>query len=166
MFRKSNKKPTCELFSPMQGRIVRTQEVGDPVFSGGMLGEGFAVIPEDGLQNVRMPTDGRIVSVSDTCHAVNILTDDGLELLIHVGIDTVELRGEGFELLCSVGDKLRRGDEVMTVDTSELKRRGKDTVTPVIITNPEVLSSMEVRVGRCDVGSVALTYVRGEATGK
>jgi glucose-specific phosphotransferase system IIA component len=157
MFKKNSKKTLGELFSPLPGRIVNTDEVNDPVFANGMLGEGFAVLPDEGLLTLLMPASGKIASVSDTSHAVNILTDDGIELLIHVGIDTVELRGNGFELLCSVGDRLICGEPVMKVDFDELKRYGKDTVTPVIITNPEVISDMTVNVGRCD-GAVALRY--------
>lgn len=166
MFKKKKEK-TGELYSPISGRIIRLEEVNDPVFSEGMLGEGFAVIPEDKMQALQMPANGRIVSVSDTGHAVNVLTDDGLELLIHVGIDTVELRGEGFELLCSVGDDLLCGAPIMNVDFPEIKRRGKDTVTPVVITNSDTLNRKSPVSGEfTENGCVALRYVKKEASEK
>ena len=150
-----------ELYSPLPGKIIPTSAVGDPVFSSGMLGEGFAVIPHEEMLTLRMPTNGRITSISDTSHAINILTDDGLELLIHVGIDTVELRGRGFELLCSAGDELLCGDPVMNIDFPELKRQGKDTVTPIIITNHELLREISPIIGMCNSNSVALRYRMG-----
>lgn len=162
MFKKK-KEMTGILYSPLCGRIIPQNEVSDPVFSEEMLGKGFAVIPKEKMQTLRMPASGRIVSVSDTCHAVNILTDDGLELLIHVGIDTVELRGNGFELLCSVGDKLLCGDSVMNVDFEQIRSCGKETVTPVVITNPEIICQISAVVGECNKnGCEALRYVRKE----
>lgn len=160
MFNKK-KETSGELYSPLPGMIIPINEVNDPVFSEEMLGKGFAVIPDDKMLTLRMPTNGRIVSISDTSHAVNILSDDGLELLIHVGIDTVELRGSGFEILCSVGDRLLCGDSVMNVDFAELKRWGKDTVTPVVITNQETVGEISPVIGECGAGGcVALRYVR------
>ena len=162
MFKKK-KAAQGELYSPLSGRIVPLSEVNDAVFSEEMLGKGFAVIPEDKMLTLKMPSDGRIVSVSGTSHAVNIIKDDGLELLIHVGIDTVELRGNGFELLCSEGDELSCGAPIMTVDFTELKRHGKDTVTPVVITNPEAVCKLSCEAGKCDGdGYIALRYVKEE----
>ena len=159
------KKKSAEgaLYSPLIGKIVSLSEVNDPVFSEEMLGKGFAVIPDSKMLTLRMPANGRIVSISDTAHAVNLLTDDGLELLIHVGIDTVELRGNGFELLCSVGDELPCGAPIMKVDFPELKRHSKDTVTPVVITNSESVTDLSAIIGKCDGdGCIALKYTKTE----
>lgn len=158
---KNKKDVSGVLYSPLHGKIIPIGEVSDPAFAEEMLGKGFAVIPDDKKLTLRMPANGKIISISETSHAVNILTDDGLELLIHVGIDTVELRGNGFEILCAVGDRLLCGDSIMNVDFPEIKKHGKETVTPVVITNPEVLAELSHVTGECsDEDHVALRYVR------
>ena len=151
------------LISPLPGQIIPLSEVKDPVFAEEMLGRGFAVMPRDGMQVLKMPADGIIISVSDSAHAINVRTKDGIELLIHVGIDTVALRGNGFELLCTEGDLLSRGDPIMNVDFPFIRSCGKDTVTPVIITNSETVGELLLNTGDCNCSDhIALRYEKKE----
>ena len=129
------------LLAVADGHIHPLSEVPDEVFSQGILGIGFAVDPTAGT--VYSPADGRVQSVTDTRHAVTLLTDDGLELLVHVGIDTVSLKGEGFLLMVSEGDRIRAGEVLLRVDLDLLRERGFSCMIPVVITNPEILKKTE-----------------------
>ncbi len=119
--------------SPMTGEIVDITEVPDPVFSGKMMGEGFAIKPTEG--KVVSPVKGKIVTLFPTKHAIGLVTDTGVELLIHVGIDTVKLEGQGFVSLCQEGDKVEVGTPLLQVDLNRIESEGKSTITPVIFTN-------------------------------
>ena len=110
-------------------------EIPDEGFSTGVLGECVAVIPEDG--NVYAPADGVVTSMMDTKHAIGFTTDDGLELLIHVGIDTVELNGAPFEYKTTEGAHVKKGDLLMTADLKAIEEAGKKIITPIIVTNSE-----------------------------
>ncbi len=129
------------LLAVADGQLHPLSDVPDEVFSQGLLGIGFAVDPTAGT--VYSPADGRIQSVTDSRHAVTILTDDGLELLVHVGIDTVSLGGEGFLLMVSEGDRIRAGEVLLRVDLDLLRERGFSCMIPVVITNPELLKKTE-----------------------
>ena len=124
-----------EIASPLTGKVVPMAEIPDEGFSTGVLGECVAVIPEDG--NVYAPADCVVSSMMDTKHAIGLTTDDGLELLIHVGIDTVELNGAPFEYKVEEGAHVKKGDLLMTADLKAIEEAGKKTVTPVIVTNSE-----------------------------
>ena len=137
------KKPTqTALLSCLDGRSVNTGEVPDPVFSSDMLGRGVAVIPSRDRCELYMPADGRITSISETKHAFNILSDDGLELLIHIGVDTVELKGAPFELICRAGEHYSAGEVLARIDFEKIKVAEKPVITPLIITNPENLCEL------------------------
>lgn len=124
---------TIELASPVAGAVIPLAEVEDPVFSGGVLGEGVAIDPVEG--KVYAPGDGTISALTESKHAVGITTDTGLEVLIHVGIDTVQLAGEGFTLHCKMGDKVKKGDLILEFDMNKIKEAGLSLVTPVLISN-------------------------------
>ena len=124
-------KQMVRLTSPMRGRVVRLSEVPDAVFAEGILGDGCAVLPEEGT--VYSPVDGVVSSVAESLHAYGITGEDGTELLIHVGIDTVELKGEGFTSYVKEGDRVKRGDRLATVDLSLLSERGFSSLTPILI---------------------------------
>lgn len=130
------------LLAVADGQIHPLSDVPDEVFSQGILGIGFALDPTSGT--VYSPADGRVQSVTDSLHAVTILTDDGLELLVHVGIDTVSLKGEGFLLMVSEGDRVRAGEVLLRVDLDLLRARGFSCMIPVVITNPELLKKTEL----------------------
>lgn len=127
------KSKVIELFSPLNGTVINISEVPDPVFSEKMMGDGFAVIPNDG--ELVSPVKGKIIQVFPTKHAICIETEDGLEMIIHVGLDTVELNGEGFEVLVGAGDNIEVGDPLLNIDLEFLIKNNKEIVTPVIIAN-------------------------------
>lgn len=128
------KKPkTVELFSPFNGKVINVSEVPDPVFSEKMMGDGFAVIPSDG--RLVSPVKGKILQVFLTKHAICIETPEGLEMIIHVGLDTVELNGQGFDVAVKDGDNVEVGDLLSNIDLDFLKKNNKEVVTPVLITN-------------------------------
>ncbi|KAA0955309.1 N-acetylglucosamine-specific PTS transporter subunit IIBC [Planococcus kocurii] len=118
---------------PIQGEIIPLSEVPDDVFAQGMMGQGFAIMPTGNV--LHSPVDGRIVSVFPTKHAIGIETDTGIELLIHVGLDTVKLKGEGFETLVEQGQLVQRGDALLKLDLTFLKANAPSIATPVIFTN-------------------------------
>lgn len=124
-----------EIASPVTGQMIALESVNDPTFSQKLLGDGFAVIPSDGI--IKAPADGRIEVAYETGHAIGMTTVSGTELLIHVGIDTVALNGEGFERLVSEGQEVKKGDPLLRVDLKTLARQEKDPTVMVIFTGGE-----------------------------
>ncbi|MCX2968541.1 MULTISPECIES: PTS sugar transporter subunit IIA [Streptomyces] len=116
--------------SPLAGRVVGLAAVPDPVFSGSMVGPGTAVEPARGATVAVAPVDGVIVSLHP--HAFAIVDDEGHGVLTHLGIDTVQLGGEGFELLAAKGDTVRRGDAIVRWDPAAVERAGKSPISPVV----------------------------------
>ena len=132
--------PTTSLGSPIAGRAVPLERVNDPVFSSGALGNGVGVTPAgSGTVTVVAPASGRLVTVMDSGHAYGIKTDDGVELLVHVGLDTVELKGEGFKTVVAAGNRVERGDPLVEVDLGVLRRADKDPTTILVVTNTATL---------------------------
>lgn len=123
------------VYSPLKGNVIPLSEVKDEAFSSGILGKGAAIIPKEGV--VYAPADGEISAFFITGHAIGIKTTDGLELLIHVGMDTVQLDGKGFTSLVKVGDKVKKGQKLLEFDKELIKSEGYSTVTPVLISNFE-----------------------------
>ena len=121
------------LFSPMAGRTVPLAEVGDPAFSGEMLGKGIAIVPEDG--RVFSPCDAVVETVFPTGHALTLATPWGGEILIHVGLDTVTLAGRGFAPQVAPGDRVTRGQLLLEADLDAIRAGGLDPVTPVLLCN-------------------------------
>ncbi|MTH53136.1 PTS glucose transporter subunit IICBA [Bacillus mangrovi] len=119
--------------SPIKGRILPITEVPDQVFSGKMMGDGFAIEPSEGT--VVSPVDGRILNIFPTKHAIGILSESGHEILIHVGIDTVNLKGEGFQSFISEGDTVKKGQKLLEVDLEFIKANAPSTITPIVFTN-------------------------------
>lgn len=122
-----------EIFSPLKGEVIDITEVPDPAFSGKMLGDGFAIIPSEG--RLLSPVEGKVIELFPTKHAIGIETAQGLELLIHVGLETVELDGEGFEVIVNTGDSVKAGDHLLNFDIEFLEKNNKEITTPVVITN-------------------------------
>ena len=118
---------------PIEGEIIPITEVEDPVFSEKMMGDGFAIVPANG--SVVSPVDGEIMNVFPTKHAIGIKSKQGYEILIHVGLETVNLKGEGFTVLVKEGDHISKGTEILTFDLDYIKNSAPSTVTPVIFTN-------------------------------
>jgi PTS system beta-glucosides-specific IIC component len=119
--------------SPLTGEAMELSEVKDQAFSDGVLGQGLAIVPSEG--KVYAPCDGKISNLMDTNHAIGIISDGGLEILIHIGIDTVKLKGDGFTRKVQVGDSVKKGQLVLEFDIDKIKKAGYSTVSPVIITN-------------------------------
>ncbi|MCO5542102.1 beta-glucoside-specific PTS transporter subunit IIABC [Enterococcus faecalis] len=123
------------IYSPLSGEVHPLSDVPDSVFSTGMLGKGFAIIPSEGL--IVSPFVGRVTALFPTKHAIGLISDSGLELLIHIGIDTVELNGEGFEILVDIDNKIEKGTPLIKFDLEYIKSKGYSTMTPIILTNLE-----------------------------
>ncbi|WP_067726040.1 glucose-specific PTS transporter subunit IIBC [Oceanobacillus damuensis] len=121
------------IFSPLKGKIVPITEVPDEVFAGKMMGDGFAIDPSEGL--VVSPVNGKIINVFPTKHAIGIQSERGKEILIHVGLDTVNLKGEGFELLIEEGQEVKAGQPLLKADLSYISKHAKSTITPIVFTN-------------------------------
>lgn len=119
--------------APLTGKLVAIDVVPDPVFSQKMMGDGFAIIPEG--NEVVSPVAGTIVNLFPTLHAIGIKSKDGHEILIHVGIDTVNLDGEGFTAHVAVGDKVTAGQKLITVDFAAIKDKVPAIITPVVFTD-------------------------------
>ena len=120
-----------KVIAPLSGKVIALSEVPDEVFSQKVLGDGAAIIPEDG--KIVSPVDGEISTVSETLHAYGFTSDDGLEILVHVGIDSVALKGAGFIAHVKEGDKVKAGDLVAEVDLDVLKKNNIPTITPVLV---------------------------------
>ena len=125
--------PTEALAAPVAGKVVPLAKVDDAIFSSEMLGKGMAILPEENI--VKSPVKGEIVTIFDTQHAIGLKTDDDVEVLIHIGIDTVNLKGQYFNALAKVGDRVEVGTPIMEVDFAAVKEAGYDIITPVIVTN-------------------------------
>ncbi len=148
------KKEMSKIFATQDGDCVELAKVPDPVFSDKLLGDGAAIIPESNL--VRSPVDGKIEQVFDTLHAYSILSDDGLEILVHIGLNTVELKGEGFKAMVKNGDKLKKGDILCEVNLDFLRENGYEIYTPVIITNMDKIKNLKVNCGRAKSGETTI----------
>ncbi|WP_462411660.1 PTS sugar transporter subunit IIA [Neobacillus sp. Marseille-QA0830] len=155
MFKKLfGKKETLEtVVAPMTGKVIRIEEVPDAVFSQKMIGDGLAIEPSEGI--VVAPMDGEIVQIFPTCHAVGIRSTTGLEILVHIGMDTVAMGGEGFEGHVAQGDKVKAGDKLVSFDLGLVKEKAESTISPVVITNTDAVDSLT----KTEQGSVT----RGES---
>ncbi|MBS3681583.1 glucose-specific PTS transporter subunit IIBC [Ornithinibacillus massiliensis] len=122
-----------EFIAPIKGEIVPITEVPDQVFSGKMMGDGFAIKPVDGL--VVSPVNGKVINAFPTKHALGILSEGGREVLIHFGLDTVNLKGEGFELLVEEGDTVQSGQPLLKVDLAYIEEHATSSITPIVFTN-------------------------------
>lgn len=137
--------------SPMEGVIIPLEEVNDAAFAGGFLGMGAAVLPTG--NTVTAPMDGTVSTVSEEKHAIGLELNNGMELLIHIGINTVSLKGEGFTVHVSGGDTVERGQKLITFDSELIKSKGYETTTPIIIINSynyenvSVTSAISVKQG-------------------
>ena len=143
---------TQTLVAPTAGEAVPLASVPDPVFSTGALGEGFGVRPGSG--DVVAPVGGAVTMVAGTGHAVGITTDDGLEVLLHLGVDTVELEGRPFALTVAAGQRVRAGEAIGTMDLEQIRQAGKDTTAIVAVTNSAAKGvSLELTAGPVEAGA-------------
>lgn len=142
---------TIHIYSCIKGKVIPLKEVSDEAFSSGMLGEGAAIEPSEG--RLYAPCDGRIDMVFDTKHAITMVSEEGCELLLHIGIDTVRLEGKYYETYVANGQEVQRGDLLITFDMEKIKAAGYKITTPVIVCNTDVYSRVAlVRTGEVTVG--------------
>ena len=143
---------STELVSPLAGELLPLSEVKDEVFSSGAMGEGVAVEPSEGV--LHAPADGKVVMTFPTGHAIGMKTGDGAEILMHIGMDTVNLQGHGFETLVAKGDEVKAGDELVKFDIDAIHAKGYVVTTPIVVTNSKdyekitVVSQGKVKVGQ------------------
>lgn len=140
-----------EIASPIKGKAMKLEEIKDDAFASGVLGKGAAVLPEEG--RVYAPADGVVSTLFPTLHALGIQTDEGVELLIHIGLDTVQLNGEGFEAAVKQGDHVKKGQLLVTFDKEFIEGKGYCMETPVIVTNTDdYLDVVEIGKDQVDPG--------------
>ncbi|OCG21715.1 beta-glucoside-specific PTS transporter subunit IIABC [Gilliamella sp. App4-10] len=129
------KQNNTTIYSPMTGKVIALSEVNDPTFASELMGKGTAIIPTIG--QVVAPDDGEVVSLFRTKHAIGLQTDSGAEILIHIGIDTVKLDGQYFQAHIKAGNKVKKGDLLVSFDIEAIKQAGFEVTTPIIITNSD-----------------------------
>ena len=153
------KEKSCAIYAPVSGKAVELSQVPDEVFSGKVLGDGAAVIPEDGT--IVSPVDGTVATVPDTHHAYYVRSKDGLEILIHVRIDTVDLKGEGFQNFVKAGQNIKTGDILVKADLNLIREKGLNPIVPVVITNMDAVNRISATKGIMEAGKTTLiTYER------
>lgn len=138
-------KKDIAIFSPLEGQVIPISSVPDPAFSEGVLGQGVAVIPSKG--RVVSPADGKIFLMFETGHAVSILSDQNAEILIHIGINTVNLKGRHFTAHVKTGDLVKKGDLLLEFDMAMISQEGYDLTTPVVICNSGDFSKIDAKAG-------------------
>ncbi|WP_416730043.1 PTS sugar transporter subunit IIA [Fictibacillus sp. JL2B1089] len=159
LFGKKEVKKEETLIAPLTGKIVNIEEVPDPTFAQKMMGDGIAIEPTEGI--VVSPVDGEIVQFFHTKHAIGIQSEAGAEILIHVGLETVSMNGEGFEGHVNVGDKVKAGDKLLSFDLDLIKEKAASTVTPIVITNGDAVESLDKRAAsEATKGETSLLQVK------
>lgn len=156
----SNKNETVEevkevkreeiILAPLTGEVKDIKECSDPVFAQEIVGKGVIIIPTEG--KVYAPVDGKISMLAETGHAVGITSDNGTELLIHVGLDTVELEGKPFDIKAENNANVKRGDLLIEFNIEEIKSAGKEIQSPVIITNTDDKTITSLKLGQINHG--------------
>ena len=145
-----------EIATPITGRVIPLSEVPDAVFSSEMLGKGFGVEPEEG--KAYAPVNGEVTTVFDTLHAIGLLGEDGVELLIHIGMDTVKLNGKGFDVKVKTGDHVKAGDLLVEFDMDLIQKEGYPVTTAVVVTNTDRYKEVALsKNGKAEHGEHVLT---------
>ncbi len=138
-----NKNKKIEISSFCKGKVLELNEVPDPTFAEKMLGDGFAMAPHKG--EIVSPINGVVELIFDTKHGISLLSDEGVEILIHIGIDTVKLKGEHFSNVANTGDKVKMGDVLVKFDIEAIEKAGYSTITPLIITNTDDYKKIQIK---------------------
>ena len=145
-----------KIFAPIKGNAISYEEIPDETFASGVLGAGIGIEPEEGV--VYAPYDGEISSTTETKHAIGITGAGDMELLIHVGVDTVNMKGDGFELFVKEGDKVKKGDKLITFDIEKIKAAGYSPTTAVLLTNSDDYDGFKVdKTGKVAVGDQVIS---------
>jgi glucose-specific phosphotransferase system IIA component len=140
--------------APLSGVQVDLANVPDPAFSTKISGDGVAIEPEG--DTLKAPCDGEVTALSPACHSVELKTQEGIELLIHIGVDTAELKGNPFESLVRQGDLVKRGQSLIRFDAAKIKAAGKATVSPFLVTNPDKIKTMALLPGPYTAGETPI----------
>ncbi len=135
------------VYAPVAGKVIPSEEIPDETFAAGVLGRGVGIEPTEGI--VVAPFDGEISSVTDTHHAVGITSPDGMEVLIHVGVDTVDMQGEGFQCFVQEGQKVRAGDKLIVFDRKKIAAAKHPDVVVLLVTNSDDFESLTIQTGSC-----------------
>jgi PTS system glucose-specific IIA component len=148
------KRKVREVKAPVDGRIVALESVNDEVFSKKLVGDGVAIIPVSNIFTA--PIDGIITKIFSTNHAYSIRSSKDLEVMVHIGLDTVDLNGAGFERLAKEGDTVVCGDAIIRVDLDALREHAKDIVTPIIISDESDVKSIEKKLNIVKSGDIIM----------
>ena len=158
IFGKEQVSNTVELCSPINGKVIKLCEVPDPTFSEEILGKGIAFYPND--NTFYSPCNGTIEMIFDTCHAVSIKAENDIEILIHIGLETVELNGKHFTSHVKNGQNIKKGDKLITFDKKAVSDAGYNTVTPMVICNSDDFEISELKLGEVKTGEPVLKVVK------
>lgn len=152
------KEKTFKFFAPVSGKVCPITEVADPVFAEKIVGDGVFINAED--TQILAPCDGKISFIADTKHAFAMTLDNGIEVLIHIGLETVALRGEGFTQLVQEGTRVKAGTPIIAIDRDFILSKGVSLSSPVLITNPEFTKSLLVQTAAMAIAgkTVILEY--------
>ena len=142
-----------KIVAPVSGKVIPLEEVADPTFAGKILGDGFAIVPEDSM--IKSPVNGTVELMYETGHAVGLSTDDGKEILIHIGIDTVAMNGEGFHIIAKTGQNVKCGDPLVEVDFEKIRKAGKSDSVIVIVTSGEKVETRNVENVKSGISEAA-----------
>ena len=148
-----NKKKEC-LLAPGTGKTLPLSAVPDAVFAAEILGKGIAIEPSDG--RFFAPVSGKILSIADTKHAFTLVSDNGTDVLVHIGVDTVSLGGKGFAVHVSQGDRIGAGDLIAEADIAFIRSRGLSAICSLVVTEPDRVENIEYKPGVCIGGKDAI----------
>lgn len=158
MFFQKKRKIIEDVKACFDGEIIALEDVNDPMFAKKILGDGIAIQPTN--HTLYAPVSGKVSAIFDTKHAIGFTLNNGAEILIHIGLDTVELEGEGFQLQVSVGDQVGAGDVIGKVDFESIKARGKEIITPILLTKTkQYLLQYKKTEGKVHAGDVLYQIV-------
>ena len=154
LFKKAKEKNII-LKSPVVGRCFDISEIPDEVFSSKMLGNGIGFESTEGV--LYAPVDGEILQVFPTKHALILKSKEGIEILLHIGIDTVDMKGEGFEAFVEKGQQVKAGDKLLTFDNELIKAKAKTNLSVLVLTENEIMESVEFKLGTVDKNNEVIT---------
>lgn len=149
---------TVEIIAPLSGEIVNVEDVPDVVFAEKIVGDGIAILPTG--NKIVAPVDGTIGKIFETNHAFSVESNEGIELFVHFGIDTVELKGEGFKRIAEEGQIVKKGDVIIEFDLPLLEKKAKSTLTPVVISNMDEIKELTKLSGSVVMGKTPIMRVK------
>lgn len=153
-----------KLLAPADGTVMALSKTSDPIFSQGVMGDGFGLTPKDAISKVVAPVSGKISMIADSKHAIGIITEEGLEVLIHMGVDTVKLNGEPFDIKVKQDEEIKAGQEIATMNVEKVEAAQLDPTIMVLITNSkDKISGLDLTEGEASAGQVVATaYLKSE----